>query len=174
MKILLITILVCLSGPATAQCESKIDPFTKKKIITNELVKIGKNKNGNYDRVKFLRCKVGYLDSAYYVVFAPEFSNIQTMREKSSISIMFTDNTIMSLVLDDDSISNYTTGEAFMQGTSATIWYNYLYFELNEIQLERLKTKKISLVRCGANDYKTDENKADVIPKQIMCIEKSK
>jgi hypothetical protein len=172
MKKYTLFIMLLVAHYATAQkCKVKVDPFTGKKSVRNVMTKIGKHKEGVLDTPLFLRCEVDCIDSLYFLTFEPQFLSVRTIKEGAEVLIKFEDSSILSLTVDETSISEFTEGESFTQGTSRTIWYNDLQFTLTKKEIEILKTKRIVLVRCNLFDYGVESNKADVVRNQINCIE---
>jgi hypothetical protein len=153
-----------------AQCKVEVDEFTKDVTISNSMAKIGKNYNGKIDIIKFLSAQVYKLNSTFVLVLVPQFLDIQTIREGEIVYIKFTDESVIKLNVLKTSISKYTSGEMFIQGSSTTIWYNYLSFVLSDSDIQNIKTKKISKIRCGINDYKIKKRDSNILSEQLNCI----
>lgn len=156
----------------SAQCKKKVDEFTNAVTISTDVEKIGKNKEGFMDFVKFLKVEMTNTNGRFALILMPEYRTIQTIEEGEIVYIKFQNDSIMKLPVQKTSISDHTKGEAFVQGTETTIWYNFLWFSLTPLQVSELEANKIKKIRCGINDYEIKEDKADIIQEQIACIKK--
>ena len=158
-------------GQQQITCQKKVDEFTHDTTVEAEILKIGKHKEGFALGVTFLKARVYTINSNYVLVLRPEFLSIQTIQKGEKAYIKFEDDSVIELVVDETSISNHTSGEAFTQGTDNTIWYNYLSFFLTPQQFMQLESKKVKRVRCSYNDYDPkDDSQASVLMEQIQCI----
>lgn len=167
--------VLCLAVQmASAQCKKKVDEFTKDTTISTELEKMGKNKEGFGDFAKFLKVEMTNINGRFALILVPQYRTIQTIEKGEIVYIKFQNDSIMKLIVQKTSISDHTKGEAFVQGTETTIWYNFLWFTLSPSQVLELEANEIKKVRCGINDYDVNEDNAGIVQKQIACIKKKR
>lgn len=150
-------------------CRVKIDDFTKIKSIKCDTEKIGRRKE-SLGPSYFLEASVESSGKSMFLYLIPQYAHIQTIEKGEKVLIMFTDNSILELTVENLSISDHTTGRAFTQGTETTIWYNILGFILSPEQAIMLSEKDLKKIRCGIYDYEVKGKWKSIIKEMIRCI----
>jgi len=158
MKYIIIALLI--QYKINAQCEVKVDEFTK-----------NRNTSSKYERLSRLKGEYCYLETKFYdyngyknLVLHSEYPDIVTLREGEIIYIKFVDSTVLELKVQKSVVSDYTK-------SSPLIWYHFTTITLDDEDLTLLRLKPILKIRISQYDYSVKKDNQDVLIKQIKCVE---
>lgn len=171
MKAAILFSILVSSWNLIAQCNVKVDEFTKEVLIESKLKKFGSSGSAfSINGLLYIETQVYSLNGRLHLILRPEFSGVKTIEKGESIYFKFENDSILELFTPATQITDFKRGKAFSQGTNNTIWYAYLDFLLTPQQAEYLSTLKIKKLRISGVDYEPNKKNGGQILDQIACV----
>jgi len=164
-KYFIITIICFLFISTYSQCVYKIDEFTGDTTIANKYEKIGKD---NFVSLNYVYIAIFKLGTRWTCAIQPESRKVQTIPKNDLVYFKFSDGTILKFESIESSTSDFRPGKPFGQGTNTTVWFNNVFFNINDTDIITLQQKTVIKIRCGIIDYEI--NKPEKIQEQISCV----
>ncbi len=161
------TLLSVISTLSFGQCISKVDEMTNDKIISNELVKIGKRPSEGMSPMYYFKMSVSKVNQITILNFYSERGSLSSIKENDIIYLK-TQDSVLKVFNYKYQITNVTSGEAFTQGTNNSIYYYTISVPIDEATLLYLKMHPLVKVRVDNYDYEV--NKPKLLIEQINCI----
>ncbi len=170
---LIIFLTICLltiDSITFGQCLSKVDEMTNDKIISNDLVRIGKRPVEGWSPVYFLRMAVVKINQTPILNFYAERGSASSIKENDIIYIK-TQDSVLKVLNINYQITKVTSGEAFTQGTNTSIFYYIFSVPTDGVTLLYLQSHPPIKIRVDNYDYEI--NKPQLLTEQINCILKA-
>ncbi len=166
-KTILTAGLLTVTAPSFGQCLSKVDEMTNDKIISNELVKIGKRSTEERSPLYFFKMSVDKINQIPFFTFYAERGSASSVQENDIIYIK-TQDSVLKVIINKYQITSVKNGEAFTQGTSNIVHYHMISVPTDEATLLFLQNNPPVKIRVDYYDYEI--NKPQLLTGQINCI----